>query len=101
MMNKLMTAAFAVALCTSSAIAIAASPPAPPATPLFTQVDGMAMTVSTNGTLVKAQPVSSSKTLSTLAMGTKVMVLDRTANGMWARVQMGSTAGYVPVKALK
>jgi hypothetical protein len=30
-----------------------------------------------------------------------VDVLDRTANGLWARVQMGSTTGYVRVDALK
>ena len=61
----------------------------------------MTMTVTTAGTQVKEQPISSSRTLSVLNAGDTVDVLDRTANGLWARVQMGNTTGYVRVDALK
>jgi uncharacterized protein YgiM (DUF1202 family) len=61
----------------------------------------MTMTVTTDGTQVKEQPIASSRTMSVLNAGATVNVLDRTANGLWARVQMDSTTGYVPVKALK
>jgi uncharacterized protein YgiM (DUF1202 family) len=50
---------------------------------------------------VYRQPVSSSKVLSTLDAGAKVIVLDKTADGVWDHVQVGSVTGYVRVNALK
>jgi uncharacterized protein YgiM (DUF1202 family) len=64
-------------------------------------VAAVTMTVAANGTQVMEQPLASSKVVSTLAAGAKVTVLDKTANGMWAHIQMNGVSGYVPVKALK
>ena len=61
----------------------------------------MTKTVTKDGTQVKEQRLASNKTVSTLAAGATVNVLDKTANGLWVHIQMDSTTGYVPVKALK
>ena len=64
-------------------------------------VAAITMTAAANGTHVYVQPDASSKVVSTLAAGTQVTVLDKTSNGMWAHVQVGSVSGYVRVKTLK
>ena len=103
-MNRVLAIGCALAVIAAPAAAFAAplsAPQAPAAPSTLELVDAMTMTVTTDGTLVKAQPLASSNTLSVLAAGATVNVLDRTANGLWAHIQMDNTTGYVPVKALK
>jgi uncharacterized protein YgiM (DUF1202 family) len=103
-MNRILAIGCALAVIAAPAATFAAplSAPQVPATPSTLElVAAMTMTVTTAGTQVKEQPISSSRTLSVLNAGDTVDVLDRTANGLWARVQMGSTTGYVRVDALK
>jgi uncharacterized protein YgiM (DUF1202 family) len=88
--------------CALAVIAAPLSAPQAPAAPSTLElVAAMTMTVTKDGTQVKEQPLASSKTVSILAAGATVNVLDKTANGLWVHVQMDSTTGYVPVKALK
>jgi uncharacterized protein YgiM (DUF1202 family) len=56
-------------------------------------------TVKTESQL-KAEPISSSHDVGILNAGTKVALLDRTANGFWCHVQSGGFSGYVPFEAL-
>jgi uncharacterized protein YgiM (DUF1202 family) len=100
-MNKIVGVASAFLVISSVGIA-AAAPLSPPLTMRsgFEVVNGMTMTTAMS-TKVNAQPVSSSKVVSTLAAGTKVTVLDKTANGKWAHVQVGTSTGYVLLKTLK
>ena len=51
-------------------------------------------------TQLKAAPISSSHDVGILNAGTKVALLDRTANGFWCHVQSGGFSGYVPMEAL-
>jgi len=51
-------------------------------------------------TQLKAEPISSSRDVGILNAGTKVALLDRTANGFWCHVQSGGFSGYVPMEAL-
>jgi uncharacterized protein YgiM (DUF1202 family) len=51
-------------------------------------------------TQLKAEPISSSRDVGILNAGTKVALLDRTANGFWCHVQSGGFSGYVPFEAL-
>ena len=64
-------------------------------------VNAITMSAATNGTHLYQQPSSSSKVISMLTAGTKVTVLDKSSNGLWAHVQVGSATGYVHLKALK
>ena len=47
---------------------------------------------------LKAEPNSSSKAVGILNAGTKVALLERTANGFWCHVQSGGFSGYIPSK---
>jgi|SRR5450432_3656629 uncharacterized protein YgiM (DUF1202 family) len=100
-MNQIVGVASALLVISSVGIATAA-PLSPPLTMRngFEVVSGITMTTAMS-TKVNAQPVSSSKVVSTLAAGTKITVLDKTANGLWARVQVGTSTGYVLLKSLK
>jgi uncharacterized protein YgiM (DUF1202 family) len=103
-MNRILAVGCALAVIAAPAASFAAplsSPKAPAAVSGLQLVAGKTMTATIDGTQVKKQPLSSSKTVSTLASGTTVNVLDKTANGLWVHIQIGSTTGYVPAKALK
>ena len=58
-------------------------------------VNAMSKTVAANGTHAYRQPVSISKVLSMLDAGTNIVVLNETADGMWAHVRVGSVTRYV------
>jgi uncharacterized protein YgiM (DUF1202 family) len=51
-------------------------------------------------TQLKAEPIASSHDVGILNAGTKVALLERTANGFWCHVQSGGFSGYVPFEAL-
>ncbi len=103
-MNRILAIGCALAVIAAPAATFAAplsAPQAPAAPSTLELVAAMTMTVTKDGTQVKEQPLASSKTVSILAAGATVNVLDKTANGLWVHIQMDSTTGYVPIKAFK
>lgn len=51
-------------------------------------------------TQLKGEPVSSSQAVGILNKGTKVALIERTANGFWCYVQSGNQYGYLPFEDL-
>jgi|ERR1700720_2057915 uncharacterized protein YgiM (DUF1202 family) len=103
-MNRILAIGCALAVIAAPAATFAAPisvPQAPAMVSGLEFVNTITKTVARNGTHVYRQPVSSSKVLSTLDAGAKVIVLDKTADGVWDHVQVGSVTGYVRVNALK
>ena len=103
-MNRILAIGCALAVIAAPAASFGAplsAPQQPAAVSGLQLVAGKTMTVTIDATKVKKQPLSSSNNVSTLAAGTTVNVLDKTANGLWVHIQIGSTTGYVPAKALK
>jgi uncharacterized protein YgiM (DUF1202 family) len=103
-MNRILAIGCALAVIAAPAVSFAAplsAPQAPAAASGLELAAAITKTVARNGTQVYRQPVNVSKVLTFLDAGTKVIVLDVTADGQWDHVQVGSVTGYVRVDALK
>ena len=103
-MNRILAIGCALAVIVAPAATLAAPisiPQAPTAVSGLEFVNAITMSAIANGTHLYQQPISSSKVISMLNAGTKVTVLDKSSNGLWAHVQVGSATGYIHLKALK
>lgn len=103
-MNRILAIGCALAVIAAPTAAFAAPislPQAPSTDSGLELVDAITMTTIADGTHVYILPDATSTVVSTLAAGTKVTVLDKTPDGMWARVQIDSGSGYVRVRTLK
>jgi hypothetical protein len=97
-MIGILSIGYALAIMTAPAASFAASisaPQAPVAVSGLEFVNAMSKTVAANGTRAYRQPASMSKVLSILDAGTNVVVLNETADGMWAYVPVGNVTRCV------
>jgi uncharacterized protein YgiM (DUF1202 family) len=95
-------AAITAALLTASAQA--ASPQAPASTgnaPAVVQTADVAMVVSHATAHVRKDANTKSPVLATLKKGTKVDVIEKSADGKWAHVKSGKVEGYIALSLLK
>jgi uncharacterized protein YgiM (DUF1202 family) len=103
-MNRILSIGCALAVIAAPAATLAAPislPQAPAVASGLEFVNAMTKTVAADGTHVYRQPVVISKVVSMLDAGTRVIVLDKTADKRWDHVQVGSVTGYVRVNLLK